>query len=131
MNRFAAMRTFVEIVDRGSLTAAAVALGRSQPAIVRTLAALETHLGARLLQRTTRRMSLTPEGRDFLDGSRVDDSDAVLSSADENVSSVAGPGESKDVAVSELQTGALVAGLAIQEHQPAALVPPRERGQGL
>lgn len=60
------MRTFVEIVDRGSLTAAAEALDRSQPAVVRTLAALETRLGARLLNRTTRRMSLTPEGRDYL-----------------------------------------------------------------
>lgn len=66
MNLFEAMRAFVEIVDRGSLTAAAEALGRSQPAMVRTLADLETRLGARLLNRTTRRMSLTPEGRDYL-----------------------------------------------------------------
>lgn len=70
MNRLAAMRTFVKIVDRGSLTAAAEALDRSQPTIVRTLAALEAHLGARLLQRTTRRMSLTSEGRDFLERCR-------------------------------------------------------------
>jgi DNA-binding transcriptional LysR family regulator len=64
------MRVFIEIVDRGSLTAAAESLGRSQPAVVRTLAALETHLGTRLLRRTTRRMSLTPEGRDYLERSR-------------------------------------------------------------
>jgi DNA-binding transcriptional LysR family regulator len=64
------MRAFVEIVDRGSLTAAAEALGRSQPAMVRTLAALEAHLGTRLLRRTTRRMSLTPEGRDYLERCR-------------------------------------------------------------
>jgi len=70
MDRLAAMRAFTEIVDRGSLTAAAVALGRSQPAIVRTLAALEEHLGTMLLRRTTRRMSLTPEGRDYLDRCR-------------------------------------------------------------
>ena len=70
MDRLAAMRTFVEIVDRGSLTAAAEALDRSQPAVVRTLAALESHLGTRLLRRTTRRMSLTPEGRDYLDRCR-------------------------------------------------------------
>ena len=70
MNRFAAMRTFVEIVDHGSLTAAADAMNRSQPTIVRTLAALEAHLGTRLLQRTTRRMSLTSEGRDFLERCR-------------------------------------------------------------
>lgn len=66
MNLFDAMRAFVEIVDRGSLTAAAEALDRSQPAMARTLAALEGRLGARLLNRTTRRMSLTPEGREYL-----------------------------------------------------------------
>ena len=70
MDRLAAMRTFVEIVDRGSLTAAAEALDRSQPSVVRTLAALEKHLGALLLRRTTRRMSLTPEGQDFLERCR-------------------------------------------------------------
>ncbi len=70
MNKLAAMRTFVAIVDRGSLTAAAEELGRSQPAVVRTLAALESHLGTRLLQRTTRRMSLTPEGRNYLERCR-------------------------------------------------------------
>lgn len=66
MDRLIAMRTFVEIVDQGSLTAAADTLDRSQPAVVRTLAALEAHLGTLLLRRTTRRMSLTPEGRDYL-----------------------------------------------------------------
>ena len=70
MDRLAAMRTFVEIVDRGSLTAAADALDRSQPAVVRTLAALEAHLGVVLLQRTTRRMALTPEGREYLERAR-------------------------------------------------------------
>jgi DNA-binding transcriptional LysR family regulator len=64
------MRAFVEIVDRGSLTAAAEALDRSQPTMVRTLATLESHLGARLLHRTTRRMSLTSEGRDYLERCR-------------------------------------------------------------
>ena len=70
MDTLAAMRVFVEIVDRGSMTAAAEALDRSQPSMVRTLAALETHLGTRLLQRTTRRMSLTPDGRDYLERCR-------------------------------------------------------------
>lgn len=70
MDRLLAMRTFVEIADRGSLTAAAEALDRSPPAVVRTLAGLEAHLGARLLRRTTRRMSLTEEGRDYLERCR-------------------------------------------------------------
>ncbi len=72
------MRTFVAIVDGGSLTAAADALDRSQPAVVRSLAALENHLGARLLQRTTRRMSLTPEGSEYLERCRQ-----IISDVDE------------------------------------------------
>ena len=66
MDTLGAMRTFVTIVDAGSLTAAAEVLDRSQPAVVRSLAGLEAHLGTRLLHRTTRRMSLTPEGADYL-----------------------------------------------------------------
>lgn len=78
------MRTFVAIVDCGSLTAAADALDRSQPAVVRSLAALEAHLGVRLLQRTTRRMSLTPEGSEYLARCRqilsdVDEAERALS----------------------------------------------------
>jgi DNA-binding transcriptional LysR family regulator len=87
MDTFAAMRTFVAIVDRGSLTAAAEALDRSQPAVVRSLAALEAHLGTRLLQRTTRRMSLTPEGSDYLERCRqiisdVEEAERALSQDD-------------------------------------------------
>ncbi len=70
MNKFSAMETFVRIVDEGSLTGAAEALGKSLPTVVRSLATLEEALGARLLQRTTRRMSLTEEGRIYLDRCR-------------------------------------------------------------
>lgn len=70
MDKLAAMRAFVEIADRGSLTAAAVVLGKSQPSMVRTLANLETELGVRLIRRTTRRMALTGEGRDYLERCR-------------------------------------------------------------
>jgi len=70
MDKLSAMRTFIEIVDRGSLTAAGSALGKSPPSVVRKLAALEKELGTRLLRRTTRRMSLTPEGRDYLERCR-------------------------------------------------------------
>lgn len=64
------MRAFVAIVDEGSLTAAAAALDRAPPSMVRTLAVLEEHLGVRLLARTTRRMSLTDEGRLYLERCR-------------------------------------------------------------
>jgi DNA-binding transcriptional LysR family regulator len=70
VNQLVAMRTFVEIVDRGSLTAAAEALERSLPTVVRLLSELEKHLGARLLQRTTRQMSLTEDGRNYLERCR-------------------------------------------------------------
>jgi DNA-binding transcriptional LysR family regulator len=70
MDKLAAMRAFVAIVDEGSLTAAAAAQGRAPPSMVRILAGLEQHLGVRLLNRTTRRMSLTEEGRVYLDRCR-------------------------------------------------------------
>jgi len=66
MDKLLAMKTFVQIVERGSLTAAAEALDKSLPSVVRMLATLESSLDARLLNRTTRRMTLTDEGRHYL-----------------------------------------------------------------
>jgi DNA-binding transcriptional LysR family regulator len=60
----------VRIVDKGSLTAAADGLDTSVPSVVRTLAALERHLGVRLLNRTTRRLHLTDEGAQYLEHCR-------------------------------------------------------------
>lgn len=70
MDKLRAMATFVTIADEGSLTAAARALDTSLPSVVRTLAALEAELGARLLNRTTRRIALTDEGRTYLSNCR-------------------------------------------------------------
>lgn len=70
MDKLAAMTTFVEIVERGSLTAAASALDKSLPTVVRTLASLEQELGVSLLRRTTRRMSLTADGQGYLERCR-------------------------------------------------------------
>ncbi len=70
MDKLAAMQAFVAIVDEGSLTRAGASLGKSLPTMVRTLQNLETSLGARLLARTTRTQSLTPEGHDFLERCR-------------------------------------------------------------
>ncbi|WP_018410808.1 LysR family transcriptional regulator [Methyloversatilis thermotolerans] len=70
MDLIRAMRTFVEIADRGSLTAAARALDSSLAAVVRTLAALEAHLDVRLMNRTTRRVALTDDGRHYLEHCR-------------------------------------------------------------
>ncbi|MGI1670641.1 MAG: LysR family transcriptional regulator [Neptuniibacter sp.] len=65
MNKLKAMTTFVKIVDCGSMSAAAEKLSMSQSSVVRTLAALEEVLGVQLLIRTTRRLNLTEEGREY------------------------------------------------------------------
>ena len=83
MDKFRAMHTFVQIADAGSLTAAAWSMGASLPAVVRLLAAYEADLGVRLLNRTTRRISLTEEGRRHLESCRqllaaVNDAEADL-----------------------------------------------------
>lgn len=63
---------FSALCQHPTLAAAARHLGLSPPAVSRRLAALEARLGVRLLNRTTRRQSLTPEGeRYLLDGSRI------------------------------------------------------------
>lgn len=62
MDRMTAMTVFVEVVERGSLTAAAEALDMSRAMVTRYLAEVERWLGARLLHRTTRRISLTGSG---------------------------------------------------------------------
>jgi DNA-binding transcriptional LysR family regulator len=66
MDKLAAMRTFVRIVDAGTLTRAANSLDTSLPTVVRTLASLERELGVSLLKRTTRRLHLTDEGSQYL-----------------------------------------------------------------
>ena len=71
MDKLRAMTSFVRIVDRGSLTAAAADLGVSLPSMVRTLAMFERELGVTLLNRTTRRLHLTDEGRHYLERCRA------------------------------------------------------------
>lgn len=66
MDKLRAMQTFMKIAEESSLTAAAHALRTSLPTVVRTLSCLEAHLQTRLVQRTTRRLSLTEEGRRYL-----------------------------------------------------------------
>jgi len=65
MDKLRAIATFVRIVEAGSLTAAAAAQHLSGPAVVRQLASLERVLDVRLLNRTTRRIALTEEGREY------------------------------------------------------------------
>ncbi len=61
---------FQQVATRTSLTQVARHLGLSLPAVSKRLSQLESRLGVQLLQRTTRRLSLTPEGVLYLEGSR-------------------------------------------------------------
>lgn len=58
-------RSFVRVVEAGSFTAVAAEQNTTQPTISRQIAALEQHLGCLLLQRTTRALTLTEDGRAF------------------------------------------------------------------
>lgn len=85
MDRLAAMRVFEKVVTEGGFAAAARALDMSPPVVTRLVAELEHHLGTRLLQRTTRRMSLTEAGQAYLGRVRnilqdIDEADAVAMS---------------------------------------------------
>lgn len=60
------IEAFVAIAESGSVTAAAIAMGTTQATLSRQLAALEDHLGCRLLHRSTRAISLTQEGETYL-----------------------------------------------------------------
>jgi DNA-binding transcriptional LysR family regulator len=60
------LRLFVRVLDRGSFSAAAEDFGLTPSAVSKLISRLEDRLGVRLLQRTTRRLVLTPEGETFL-----------------------------------------------------------------
>ncbi len=64
------MSILARVVDRGSFAAAAVDFGLSPSAVSKLVTRLESRLGVRLLNRTTRRLALTAEGEVFLDRSR-------------------------------------------------------------
>jgi DNA-binding transcriptional LysR family regulator len=63
MDRLDELTVFVAILDAGSLSVAARQLRRSPPAVTRALARLEARIGARLIERTTRRLAPTETGR--------------------------------------------------------------------
>jgi len=85
MDKFIEMQAFVNVADAGSFVKAAEALDVSKAAISRHVAELESRLGVRLLHRTTRKLSLTPEGEVFLARCRellggVDEAEAEITS---------------------------------------------------
>lgn len=65
MDQLTAIRGFARVVEAGSFTRAADSLDMPNATLSKMVQDLEAHLGVRLLQRTTRRVTVTPEGRDY------------------------------------------------------------------
>lgn len=85
MDKFQEMRAFVTVVDAGSFVRASETLNLSTTAVSRLVGDLEVRLGVRLLHRTTRKLSLTPEGEVFCERCRqlvdgIAEAEAELSS---------------------------------------------------
>jgi len=81
-----AIETFINAIELGSIRRAAAAQGVSPQAASQSLAALEAHLGVRLLHRTTRSLALTTEGQQFLEA--VQPALAALTRAGDRVRNV-------------------------------------------
>ncbi|HXF45428.1 MAG TPA: LysR family transcriptional regulator [Burkholderiaceae bacterium] len=86
MDRFAALAAFAAVVEAGSFVRAAERLGTSTSTLSRQIAELEQHLGARLLNRTTRKLSLTESGQAFYERAvqllaDLEEAEAMVSSA--------------------------------------------------
>ncbi|MBV8665970.1 MAG: LysR family transcriptional regulator [Burkholderiaceae bacterium] len=89
MDRLQSMRVFAKVVEQGSFAKAGSALDLSNAVVTRHVADLESHLGTRLLNRTTRRLSLTETGLAYLERVRhilqdIDDADAIATSQAKN-----------------------------------------------
>lgn len=82
MDRLEAMRMFIRLVECGSFSAVGREYGIGQPAVSKKIGALEAHLGAQLLWRTSRKVAVTESGQAFYESAKqlVDDFDALESS---------------------------------------------------
>ena len=85
MDRLLSMRVFTKVVEQASFARAANAMELSNAVVTRHVADLEAHLGTRLLNRTTRKLSLTETGIAYLERVKqilqdIDDADAIASS---------------------------------------------------
>lgn len=83
MDRLLSMRVFSKVVEQGSFVRAAEMLSLSNAVVTRYIADLETHLGARLLNRSTRRLSLTEVGQAYLERvlhilPEIDEAEAIV-----------------------------------------------------
>jgi DNA-binding transcriptional LysR family regulator len=67
MDQLLAMQTFARVVEAGTFTKAADSLQMPKATVTKLVQSLETHLGVKLLQRTTRRVTVTPDGAAYYD----------------------------------------------------------------
>src|SRR5437870_12946963 len=80
------MGSFQRVIERGSFAGAAEDMGLSPSAVSKLVTRLEHRLGVRLINRTTRRLALTPEGEIYLERSReilraIESTEAEIASA--------------------------------------------------
>ena len=71
MDRLEAMHLFMRVAELGSFSAVAMQLGVARSVVTRQIAALENHLGVKLMARSTRRLALTSAGAAYLEKCRV------------------------------------------------------------
>ena len=86
MDRLLSMRVFQRVIDEGGFASAARALDMSPAVVTRLISDLEQHLGTRLIQRTTRKLSLTDAGESYLQRVRsvlhdIEDAEAEASAS--------------------------------------------------
>jgi DNA-binding transcriptional LysR family regulator len=91
MDRLTALASFVRICELGSFSAAAQDVGLSQPSISQQIRGLEAHLGVRLFNRTTRHVTLTDAGANYLERARdilerLEEADRVVTGLDRAMS---------------------------------------------
>ena len=70
MDRFSALKVFTRVVEANSFTRAADSLNMPNATLSKAIQQLESHLGVCLLQRTTRRVTVTPEGLEYYEKAR-------------------------------------------------------------
>ena len=90
MDKLRALNIFVHVVDVGSFASVARTLNVAPAVVTRAVAELESHLGVRLLNRTTRRLSITSAGEEYLAHIRpllagLDEADSIASAGAKDV----------------------------------------------
>jgi len=92
MDRLDTIRMFIRVVESGKFSAVGRELGIGQPTVSKQIAALESHLGAQLLMRTSRSLAITDAGREFFESARraIADLEAAESRIGRGLSSPSG-----------------------------------------